>query len=74
LERTCRTDQLDPASIRTILFEAPLPVSGENILWKGDHSSHVLDKGWEQIVNEMKNHGFSVDFIEDKTYIFKRLA
>jgi hypothetical protein len=42
--------------------------------WRGDHSSHVLDKAWEQIVNEMKNHGFSVDFIEDKTYIFKRLA
>jgi hypothetical protein len=61
-----------PASIRTVLFEAPLPASNEKINWTGDFSSHVLEKGWEQVVTEMKNHGFSVDYSEGNTFIFKR--
>jgi hypothetical protein len=61
-----------PASIKTVLFEAPLPASSENINWKGDYSSHVLEKGWEQVINEMKNHRFSVDYSENNTVIFKR--
>jgi hypothetical protein len=61
-----------PESIRTVLFEAPLPSSAENFSWKGDHSSHVLEKGWEQVVNEMKKNDFSVDFSSENTYIFRR--
>ena len=61
-----------PLNIRTVLFEAPIPASAENINWKGDYSSHVLEKGWEQVINEMKNNNFSVDFFEDNTYIFRR--
>ena len=61
-----------PEGIRTVLFEAPLPASDENISWKGDHSSHVLEKGWEQVISEMKNHSFSVDYSEDNTFIFRR--
>jgi hypothetical protein len=61
-----------PAGIRTVLFEAPLPPSGENINWKGDHSSHILEKGWEQVINEMKSYGFSVIYAEKNTVIFLR--
>lgn len=61
-----------PACINTVLFEAPLPASGENISWKGDHSSHVLEKGWEQIKTEMKNHSFFVCHTANNTVIFNR--
>ena len=61
-----------PESIRTVLFEAPLPASNEKINWKGDYSSHVLEKGWEQVITEMKRHRFSVDYSEGNTFIFKR--
>jgi hypothetical protein len=61
-----------PESVRTVLFEAPIQASGENINWMGDHSTHVLEKGWEQIVIEMKNQGFSVYHTEESTYIFNR--
>lgn len=61
-----------PREIRTVLFEAPIPPTGENISWKGDYSSHVLEKGWEQIISEMKNNDFSLDYSEDNTYIFGR--
>ena len=61
-----------PISVKTVLFEAPLPTSSENIDWKGDYSSHVLEKGWEQAINEMKNHGFSVNYKENNTVIFIR--
>lgn len=61
-----------PVSIRTVLFEAPLPASNGNIDWKGDHSSHILEKGWEQVIHLMESHRFKVDFSEDITYIFKR--
>lgn len=59
-----------PQGIKTVLFEAPLPASCEKISWKGDHSSHVLEKGWEQVINEMKKNNFSIDFSEDNTCIF----
>jgi hypothetical protein len=61
-----------PASIVTVLFEAPLPASVEHNNWKGDYSSHVFEKGWEQVINEMKNHRFSVVYSENNTVIFKR--
>jgi hypothetical protein len=61
-----------PECIRTVLFEAPLPASNENINWKGDYSSHVLEKGWEQVITEMENHRFLVDYTENNTVIFKR--
>jgi hypothetical protein len=61
-----------PESIKTVLFESPLPESGENVNWKGDHSSHVLEKGWEQVISEMKGHRFLVEFRGASTIIFKR--
>jgi len=61
-----------PREIRTVLFEAPIPLSGEHISWKGDYSSHVLEKGWEQVINEMKNNDFLLDYSVDNTYIFRR--
>ncbi len=61
-----------PDGISTVLFEAPLPESADNINWKGDHSSHVLEKGWEQVIAEMKIHNFFVDFCEGNTFIFRR--
>jgi hypothetical protein len=61
-----------PTNIKTVLFEAPLPISSENINWKGDYSSHILEKGWEQVINEMRKHGFSVNFKENNTVIFIR--
>ncbi len=61
-----------PKSINTVLFEAPLPASGQNIDWKGDYSSHVLEKGWEQVISEMSDHNFSLVFSEANTFIFNR--
>ncbi len=61
-----------PPGIDTVLFEAPLPQSGESINWKGDYSSHVLEKGWEQVKSEMKNNGFRVESSEKNTVIFTR--
>jgi hypothetical protein len=61
-----------PGQIGTVLFEAPLPASAENINWMGDHSSHILEKGWEQVSGEMQKKGFSVDYSADNTYIFIR--
>jgi hypothetical protein len=62
-----------PKSIKTVLFEAPLPTSCENINWRGDHSSHILEKGWKQVKTEMENHRFTVEYTADNTVIFKRL-
>ena len=61
-----------PKCIETVLFESPLPASAENFSWKGDHSSHVLVKGWDQVITEMKNNGFSVAYSENNTVVFKR--
>ena len=61
-----------PLSIITVLFEAPLPASDENFSWKGDYSSHVFEKGWEQVITEMKKHNFSLVYFENNTVIFKR--
>jgi hypothetical protein len=61
-----------PPGIRTVLLEAPLPASDEDINWKGDHSSHILEKGWEQVILLMERHMFSVDYRDGNTYIFKR--
>jgi hypothetical protein len=70
-EFTKLTEWIDE-SIKTVLFEAPIPQSNENINWKGDHSSHILEKGWEQVINEMKRNGFSVNYKEKNTVIFTR--
>jgi hypothetical protein len=61
-----------PACIHTVLFESPLPASAENINWMGDYSSHVLEKGWKQVIAKMKNHGFLVEYSENNTVVFKR--
>jgi hypothetical protein len=59
-----------PSGIKTVLFEAPLPDSAENMSWKGDHSSHVLEKGWAQVTAEMKRKGFNVAYQDRNTFIF----
>jgi hypothetical protein len=61
-----------PETITTVLFEAPIPFTGENISWKGDHSSHVLEKGWEAIINEMNIRGFRFDYNSRDTYVFNK--
>ena len=61
-----------PVGIVTVLFEAPLPFSEENFSWKGDHSSHVCEKGWEQVNSEMKKHGFNIVYSVNNTVIYKR--
>jgi hypothetical protein len=61
-----------PSGIETVLFEAPLPDDDENINWKGDYSSHVLEKGWEQVNSEMKKQGFNVVYKVANTVIYKR--
>jgi len=60
-----------PPSIETVLFEAPIPDSEENINWKGDHSSHILEKGWKQVISEMKKRGFEAVYRINNTVIFK---
>lgn len=61
-----------PDSISTVLFEAPVPEDAENYSWYGDHSSHVLEKGWLQICEEMQKVGFTVNCSQADTYIFVR--
>lgn len=60
-----------PKNIETVLFEAPIPFKGENINWTGDHSTHILEKGWEKIISEMKGFGFEAVCRNDNTVIFK---
>ncbi|NOR87920.1 MAG: hypothetical protein GQ527_09945, partial [Bacteroidales bacterium] len=54
--------------------EAPIARSAENFNWKGDHSTHILEKGWEQIIEEMKANQFVKVFAEKDTAIFKRVG
>jgi hypothetical protein len=61
-----------PSGIKTVLFEAPLPDDAENHSWKGDHSSHVLEKGWLQITGVMERMGFTAKKSEGNTYTFLR--
>jgi glycosyltransferase involved in cell wall biosynthesis len=62
-----------PEQIDTILFEIPIVESAENYNWKGHHSTHILEKGWEQVIDEMKTSGFKVVFREQDTVIFSRI-
>ncbi len=59
-----------PTGIKTVLFEAPLPDDAEDYSWKGDHSSHVLGKGWLQVKRVMERKGFTVERTDGNTYIF----
>jgi len=59
-------------NIQTVLFEAPLVKSAENYNWNGHHSTHVLEKGWEQVIIEMRKHNFVEVFSEKDTVIFIR--
>jgi glycosyltransferase involved in cell wall biosynthesis len=61
-----------PENIKTILFEAPIAQSAENFDWTGHYSTHILEKGWEQVINEMRNHNFEVAYLEKDTVIFIR--
>ncbi len=61
-----------PAKIQTVLFEAPVVQSADNFDWTGNHSTHILEKGWKQIVEEMDKNGFVKIFAEKDTVIFKR--
>ena len=62
-----------PENIKTILFEIPIAQSAENYNWKGHHSTHILEKGWEQIIEEMRTYNFDKVFSEKDTVIFKRV-
>lgn len=59
-----------PSGVKTVLFEAPLPVTSENIDWKGDYSSHVLEKGWEQVIAKMKERGYTIAYQTCDTRVF----
>jgi hypothetical protein len=61
-----------PSRIETVLFEAPLSPDDENFNWKGDYSSHVLEKGWKQVNAEMSIHGFNLEYTLNNTVIYKR--
>lgn len=61
-----------PDKIETVLFEAPLPPDDENFTWKGDYSSHVLEKGWKQVNAEMSKRGFKITRALNNTVIYKR--
>jgi hypothetical protein len=61
-----------PLNIETVLFEAPLPASEESLNWNGDYSSHVFEKGWEQVNAEMRKHGFRVEYTENNSVIYSR--
>jgi len=61
-----------PECIETVLFEAPLPATDENHNWQGDHSSHILEKGWEQVISEMMKNSFLAIYSKDNTVIFNR--
>ena len=61
-----------PDSINAILLEAPLPDDSENTDWTGDHSSHILEKGWKQIETELETRGFRMADSSGFTRIFIR--
>ena len=61
-----------PDNIKTVLFEAPIVQSAENFDWTGHYSTHILEKGWEQVINEMRFNNFVKVFSEKDTVIFTR--
>ncbi len=61
-----------PPKIETVLFEAPISDSDENRNWKGDHSSHIFEKGWSQVIDEMNRYGFIAEHKIEDTVIFRR--
>jgi hypothetical protein len=61
-----------PESVNSVLFEAPLPESAENHDWSGDFSSHVFEKGWEQVISEMAKNRFTICYKHDNTLMFRR--
>jgi hypothetical protein len=61
-----------PESVNSVLFEAPLPESAENHDWSGDFSSHVFEKGWEQVISEMAKNRFRIYYKHVNTLIFRR--
>jgi len=61
-----------PKNIYTVLFESPLSLTGGGKNWKGDHSSHILEKGWKNIIREMNKYGFRVEYNDSDTYVFNR--
>jgi glycosyltransferase involved in cell wall biosynthesis len=62
-----------PEQIDTVLFEIPIVESAENYNWQGHHSTHILEKGWKQIIDEMNASGFEVALKEKDTVIFNRI-
>ena len=62
-----------PNNIQTVLFEAPIAHSAQNFNWKGHHSTHILEKGWKQIIEEMQSNHFVKIFSEKDTVIFNRV-
>lgn len=62
-----------PDNIHTVLFEAPIVQSAQNYSWKGHFSNHILEKGWEQVIEEMRNCNFVEVFSEKDTVIFTRI-
>lgn len=62
-----------PKNIQTVLFEVPIAQSAEDFNWKGHYSTHILEKGWEQIVEEMRAYNFVKVFSEKDTVIFTRI-
>ena len=61
-----------PKNITSVLFEAPIERSTEHHDWTGNRSSHVLEKGWEQVIREMRETGFEAIHSSGNTMIFIR--
>lgn len=47
-----------PQTIQYIYLEAPISLSSTNRDWTGDFSTHILELGWKQITEILKEKGF----------------
>ncbi|MEI6697317.1 MAG: peptidoglycan bridge formation glycyltransferase FemA/FemB family protein [Bacteroidota bacterium] len=61
-----------PDNIQTVLFEISIVQSAENYDWTGHNSTNIIEKGWQQVIEEMEKMNFVRVFYENDTVIFKR--
>jgi hypothetical protein len=49
-----------PDTMRYLAIEAPIPADDSRVDWTGYHGSHILEIGWKQVIDLLRQHGFEL--------------